>query len=414
MNGIVLDGFRVIEASAFVAAPSGGMTLAQLGAEVIRIDPPGGGLDYRRWPVTPDNTSLFWAGLNKSKRSVVIDTACEEGRELAMALVCAPAEEGGMLLTNLPPRGWLSYEHLQQRRSDLIQLTIQGTRQGGSAVDYTVNPTLGIPYITGQVGTAAPVNHVLPAWDLITGQMAGLGLLAAERYRRRHGLGQHIKLALEDVGLAVMGQLGFIAEAQLGQARERHGNDLFGAFGRDFVCADGARIMVVALTLKQWKCLVEATETAAAMAALAQDLGVNLSREGNRFRSRERIAAVVAPWIAARGLDQVAQGFDRAGVCWSRYQTVAQLAAGSSVDPVHNPLFTRVEQPGIGTISSPATPLHFDLAGRKSAEPAPLLGQHTEEVLCGVLGLSAQQFGSLHDRGVVATSAAGSRSQVHR
>jgi 2-methylfumaryl-CoA isomerase len=248
-------------------------------------------------------------------------------------------------------------------------------------VDYTVNPTLGIPHLTGQVGTAAPVNHVLPAWDLITGQMAALGLLAAERYRRRHGLGQHIKLALEDVGLAVMGHLGFIAEAQLGQTRERYGNDLFGAFGRDFVCADGARIMVVALTLKQWKALVEATATAAAMAALAQELGVDLGREGNRFRSRERIAAVVAPWIAAHSLDQVAQSFDRAGVCWSRYQTVAQLAGGPAVDPAHNPLFTRVEQAGVGTISSPATPLHFDLAGRKSAEPAPLLGQHTEEVL---------------------------------
>ena len=73
MNGIVLDGFRVIEASAFVAAPSGGMTLAQLGAEVIRIDPPGGGLDYRRWPVAADDASLFWAGLNKCKRSVVIE-----------------------------------------------------------------------------------------------------------------------------------------------------------------------------------------------------------------------------------------------------------------------------------------------------------------------------------------------------
>ncbi len=403
-NGLVLDGFRVIEASAFVAAPSGGMALAQLGAEVIRIDPPGGGLDYRRWPVTPDNTSLFWAGLNKSKRSVVIDTACDEGRELAVALVCAPAEEGGMLLTNLPPRGWLSYEHLQQRRSDLIQLTIQGTRQGGSAVDYTVNPSLGIPYITGPLDASAPVNHVLPAWDLITGQMAAVGLLAAERYRRRHGLGQHIRLALEDVGLAVMGHLGFIAEAQLGQARERHGNDLFGAFGRDFVCADGARIMLVALTLKQWKALVEATGTAAAMAALAQEQGLDLNREGERFRARERIAAIVQPWIAARGLDQVASCFDRAGVCWSRYQSIAQLAAGPAVDPDHNPLFSRVGQDGVGTISSPATPLQFGLAGRKPAEAAPLLGQHTEEVVCGLLGLSAQQFGRLHDRGVVATA----------
>ena len=406
MNGIVLDGFRVVEASAFVAAPSGGMTLAQLGADVIRIDPPGGGLDYRRWPVTAENKSLFWTGLNKSKRSVLIDTTREEGRELAMALVCAPAEDGGMLLTNLPPRGWLSFEHLRQRRTDLIQLTVLGTRQGGSAVDYTVNPSLGIPFITGPADSPAPVNHVLPAWDLVTGQMAALGLLAAERYRRRHGAGQHIKLALEDVGLAVMGHLGFIAEAQLGQNRERSGNDLFGAFGRDFVCVDGARIMVVALTLKQWKALVEATATAAQMAALEQELGRDLSREGNRFRCRERIAAVMQSWIATRSVDDVAEHFNRAGVCWSRYQSITQLAHSAAVDPAYNPMFSLVEQEGVGRISSPATPLHFGLAGRKSAEPAPLLGQHTEEVLCGLLGLSAQQFGRLHDQGVVATAEA--------
>ncbi len=78
----LLAGMRVVEASAFVAAPLGGMTLAQLGADVIRIDPPGGGLDHRRWPVTDDNVSLFWCGLNKGKRSVCIDLGHAEGREL--------------------------------------------------------------------------------------------------------------------------------------------------------------------------------------------------------------------------------------------------------------------------------------------------------------------------------------------
>lgn len=69
----LLGGMRVIEAAAFVAAPLGGMTLAQMGADVIRLDTVGGGLDYRRWPVTQDNTSLFWCGLNKHKRSVVVN-----------------------------------------------------------------------------------------------------------------------------------------------------------------------------------------------------------------------------------------------------------------------------------------------------------------------------------------------------
>ncbi|MGE4219278.1 MAG: CoA transferase, partial [Alphaproteobacteria bacterium] len=89
MNRII-EGMRVVEASAFIAAPFGGMTLAQMGADVIRIDPIGGGLDINRWPVTRDGASLYWAGLNKGKRSVTIDLRSAEGRELAQALATAP------------------------------------------------------------------------------------------------------------------------------------------------------------------------------------------------------------------------------------------------------------------------------------------------------------------------------------
>ncbi len=406
MNGVLLDGFRVVEASAFVAAPLGGMTLAQLGADVIRIDPPSGGLDYRRWPVTDDNVSLFWAGLNKSKRSVALDIRSPEGRERAAELICRPGDDGGMLLTNFPPRGWLAYESLCERRADLIQLTIQGSRDGGSAVDYTVNPTLGLPYITGSSDNRGPVNHVLPAWDLITGQMAAVGLLTAERYRRRHGSGQHVKLALEDVGLAVMAHLGFLAEAQLGQERQRHGNDLFGAFGRDFVCADGERVMVVGLTSRQWKTLCAATQIEAAIDELSKRLGLDLKQEGHRFRARDEIAALIAPWVSARPFAEVAAAFDAAGVCWSRYQSVGQLVASEAVSPQHNPMFASVEQAGVGTVLAPGIPLEFSDAGRQPGAPAPALGQHTEEVLCGLLGMSAAEFGRLHDQGVVATAGA--------
>jgi len=398
----LLEGFRLVEASAFVAAPLGGMTLAQLGADVIRIDPPSGGLDYKRWPVSDEGVSLFWNGLNKSKRSVAIDTATAEGRELAIALVCAPGADTGMLLTNFPARGWLSYENLVERRADLIQLTIQGDRNGGSAVDYTVNATFGLPFITGPKGSYEPVNHVLPAWDLITGQMAAVGLLTAERHRRRHGKGQHVKLALEDVGLAVMGHLGFIAEAQLGHARERHGNYLYGAFGRDFICADGERVMVVGLTAKQWRSLVAVSRIGEGIAALERKLGLDLREEGNRFLAREEIAALIQPWIAALPVEEVAAAFDGAGVCWGRYQTVPQLAASDAVNPEHNRMFNAVRQSGAGTTVSAGIPLDFSGCARRPAAPAPLLGEHTEEVLCELLDLSAADYGRLHDRGIVA------------
>jgi len=409
MNSAILAGMRVVEASAFVAAPLGGMTLAQMGAEVIRIDPLQGGLDYRRWPVTAENVSLFWCGLNKSKRSVALNTSTPEGRELAQAIVCAPGDDAGILLTNFPPRGWLSYESLAARRPDLIQFTIQGDRNGASAVDYTVNPRMGLPLLTGpqdigQQGAAHVVNHVLPAWDLVTGQMAATGLLAAERHRSRTGAGQHVKLALEDVALAVMGHLGFIAEAQLGFRREGCGNYLYGAFGRDFLCSDGVRIMVVALTLKQWRSLRDAMELKEAIATLEATLGLSLDDEGNRFCAREELARLVACWVGARTFAEVQKALDLHGVCWGKYQSVSELVACDPACSFANPMFSEIEQPGVGSYLAPGHPLEFLGVESSATTAAPRLGQHTEEVLSGLLGLPSAELALLHDRGVVKLS----------
>jgi 2-methylfumaryl-CoA isomerase len=403
MNG-VLSGMRVVEAAAFVAAPLGGMTLAQMGADVIRIDAVGGGLDYRRWPVTDEGTSLFWTGLNRSKRSVALDLSTPEGRELAMAIATAPGDDAGLFLTNFPPRGWLDHEKLRARRPDLVQLTLQGDRHGGSAVDYTVNARTGLPFMTGLKDEAGPINHVLPAWDLVTGQMVAVGLLAAERHRRRTGQGQHVKLALEDVALAVIAHLGFITEARLGSPRQRHGNELFGAFGRDFVCADGQRVQVVGLTLKQWRTLVEALDLAAEIEQLQARLGTDLSQEGERFRARDAITALVGPRIAAKPLAEIAAAFDRHGVCWGRYQRIEELVRDDASCSPANPMFAEVHQPGVGTVLAPGIPLDFGGLDRLPPGPAPQLGQHTEEVLTGLLGVSAAQFGVLHDRGIVRTA----------
>jgi 2-methylfumaryl-CoA isomerase len=400
MSGI-LSGMRVVEAAAFVAAPLGGMTLAQMGADVIRIDPLAGGLDYRRWPVTEDDTSLFWCGLNKSKRSVALDLQSPQGRELAMALVCAPGDNAGLFLTNFPPRGWLDHDKLRARRADLVQVTLQGDRHGGSAVDYTVNARVGVPYFTGEPGTEGAVNHVLPAWDLVTGQMVAVGLLAAERHRRLTGEGQHVKLALQDVGLAVMNHLGFIEEASRGQPRERHGNELFGAFGRDFETADGERVMVVGLTAKMWRMLCEALAIQPEVDAVGARLGLDLGLEGNRFRARRELAAIVGPRIRARTLADLARDFDRLGVCWGRYQDIAQLVRDDPECSVSNPMFTQVEQPGVGPMLAAGIPLDFSARERLPARPAPRLGEHTGQVLHELLGVTSQEFGRLHDAGVV-------------
>lgn len=399
----ILAGLRVVEGSAFVAAPLGGMTLAQLGADVIRFDPIGGGLDYTRWPVTKDGASLFWAGLNKGKRSIAVDLKAPEGRELLTQLITAPGPDAGLFLTNFPASGWLAYDRLKQHRDDLVMVNIVGNHDGSSAVDYTVNPATGFPWATGPANLSVPFNHLLPAWDAITGTLATTGLLAAERARRTSGEGQLVRVALSDVAFATVAHLGKVGEVQINDTeRQKYGNYLYGAFGRDFLTKDGRRVMIVALTLRQWKGLCDATDLHEAVGTVEKLLGCNLDDEGARFEAREVIGALLKPWTTARTLDEIAVIFDEHDVCWGPYQTFRQLVEEDPRCSVENPMFAEVEQPGIGRYLMPASPLEFSDAPRLPPAPAPRLGANTDEVLADVLGLSSAEIGRLHDAGVVA------------
>lgn len=399
----LLQGLRVVEGSAFVAAPLAGMTLAQLGADVIRFDRLEGGLDHQRWPVTRDGKSLFWAGLNKGKRSLAVDLASPRGRELVTALICAPGPDAGLFLTNLRAKGWLDYGPLKARRADLIMVSVLGTRDGGPAVDYTVNPAVGFPHATGPEGSEEPVAHVLPAWDLVAGNQAALGLIAAERHRRLTGEGQLVEVALKDVALATLGNLGILGEVQVnGVDRPKCGNALYGAFGQDFVTEGGRRVMVVGLTARQWSGLLAATGLGAEMAALGERLGVDLGQEGERFRARAEITALLAPWFARRRIADFADSFDRHGVTWSEFRSFARAVAEDPDLSTANPMFAELEQPGIGSYLVPGSPLAFGAAAREPPRRAPELGEHTEEILAEVVGLGEAEIGRLYDDGVVA------------
>ncbi|MBL8395098.1 MAG: 2-methylfumaryl-CoA isomerase [Candidatus Accumulibacter sp.] len=403
MQGI-LDGLRIVEGSAFVAAPLGGMTLAQLGADVIRFDPIGGGLDHGRWPLTLDGRhSLFWAGLNKGKRSIAVDFRQPRGQELLTQLVCAPGANAGLFSTNFPAKGWLSYDALRRHRADLVMVNLTGRRDGGSEVDYTVNPQLGLPLMTGPSASPEMVNHVFPAWDFISGQMIALGLLAAERHRRLTGEGQLVRLALKDVALAMIANFGLIAEVMVNNTdRPRQGNYLYGAFGRDFETLDGKRLMVVGLTDMQWLCLTKATGLQEAVATLGMRLGLDLGDEGNRYRARQQIAGLLEPWFHARTLAEAATILNTHRVTWAPYRSVREAIALDPDCSTGNPLFTLTEQPGIGAYLMPGTPLDFSKIPRLPTIPAPRLGEHTDQILLDILGLSEAEVGRLHDAHIVA------------
>lgn len=402
----LLKGLRVVEGASFIAAPSCGLHLLQMGAEVIRFDPIGGGPDFGRWPLSPEGDSLYWEGLNKGKKSIALDLGRPEGRELAQRLAAAPGDGGGLFLTNYPVDGFLSHQRLAALRADLISLRVMGWADGRTAVDYTVNAALGVPLMTGPTDLPddQPVNHVLPAWDLMTGAYAAFALLAAERRRQADGRGQEIRLPLADVALASLGNIGQIAEVLVGGAdRPRYGNDLFGAFGRDFRLAGGERIMVAAITRRQWSGLLEALGLTEAIAALERDLGARFDKdEGERFRHRERLLPLVEAAMSARSQGQLAPLFEKLGVCWAPYRTTLQALNDPQIMPPDSPLFTMIEHRSGHAYPTPGAAADLPGLTRRTPVTAPQLGEHTDEVLAEVLGMASGEIGRLHDAGLVA------------
>ena len=404
IGSMPLEGLRVVEGSAFVAAPSGGMALAQLGAEVVRFDRIGGGIDYGRWPLTAEGRSLYWAGLNKGKKSLAVDLGNPSAQELLTELIGA----AGTFLTNFPARGWMAPERLVSRRADLVMVAITGNRDGTTAVDYTVNAAMGFPMVTGPAGSVDPVNSVLPAWDLLCGQTAAVGILAAERRRLLTGEGSVMTLALSDIALAATAALGYVAEVQVNAAqRPRCGNDLYGAFGAELSTTGGRRLYVVAISRRQWVSLLEATESAAAAAEIAAARGLDFDDEGDRFEARTEIKAAMQAWTGTRSFTEVAERLDTHGVCWGPYQTFAELVESDPRCSTAGGFFVDVDQPGIGPYLAPASPLTSSAVdgwgtSQGAADVvAPVLGEHTDEVLAEWLGLSSVDIGRLHDDGIV-------------
>ena len=393
----LLDGLKIIEASSFVASPTAGLYCAQFGAEVIRVDQVGGGPDYHRWPVTEANDSLYWENLNRAKKSVALDLSSPQGRELLQELVQAT----GQFITNFPAEGFLSHAKLSEKRHDLVTVRVMGWADGAPALDYTVNNAVGYPMMTG-VGPA-PVNHVLPAWDLLSGAYAAFAMLAAIRRREQTGEGSEVRVPLSDVAIGTVANLGGIAEVLHNNAnRPRLGNAVYGLFGRDFVTKDNVRAMIVVVTHRQWANLLSALGLSNAVESIETERGVSFARDdGVRFEHRDALYPLFEKAIAALDHSRMAAMLDDAGIVHSAYRTMLDAAHDKRL-VVDNPMFTAFNANPSG-FKYPAAGAFGTIPQmeRGDAKGAPRNGQHSEEILSASLGLSSGEIARLIDSGIV-------------
>ena len=289
MSTAPLAGLRVLEVCAHAALPLGARTLAELGAEVIRIDPAGG--------------------------------RTETVRRAAAELLAASGPRGGIALTCTAAPTWLGHAELTPWRSDLIQLQVR------HRADLDAND-----------GDAAGSLNYLPAWDVAYGLEAAAVLLAADRHRARTGQGHAIDLTPQDVACAFSGHLGILAEAQRTRVhRVRIGGYRSGGFARDFGTADRARVILTVLSRQQFADLARVTRLASTFTFLERLLGADFSVCADRYTHRESIAALLAPWFARRTAAVLAAAFADTSVSAERLPSFAPRPPSPPAGPPSPP-----------------------------------------------------------------------------
>jgi len=395
-NAPPLAGVRVVDLSRVLAGPYATMTLADLGADVVKIEHPAGGDETRAWgPPFAGGESAYFLSVNRSKRSVALDLKDPEGRELALEL-CARAE---VVIENFRPgsaaRLGLDYEAVRQLRPDVVYCTISGfglrepTDRAG--YDFTVQAESGLMAITGELD-GEPMKFGVAIVDILTGLNAVTAILAALHRRDLTGEGDLVEVSLLDSAFAALVNVG--ANALLtGEEPQRYGNAHPSIVPyQPFRAVDGW-IAVAAANDGLYARLCTAIER--------PDLAADERYATNEARvlNREPLIAELEAVFVGRSADE-----------WERLLLAAGVPAGK-IRGVGEALRTgqartrRVDHPTGGTVELVGPPFELKSANLGAWTPPPLLGQHTAEVL-RELGVDDEWLASLEERGVIARSPA--------
>jgi crotonobetainyl-CoA:carnitine CoA-transferase CaiB-like acyl-CoA transferase len=395
-NAPPLAGVRVVDLSRVLAGPYATMTLADLGADVVKIEHPAGGDETRTWgPPFVGGESAYFLSVNRGKRSVALDLKDPEGRELALEL-CAGAD---VVIENFRPGGaarlGLDYKAVRERRPGVVYCTISGfgarAPRDRAGYDFTVQAESGLMAITGEPdGEAMKVGVAIV--DVLAGLNAATAILAALRRRDLTGEGDLVDVSLLDSAFAALVNVG--ANALLTGAEPlRYGNAHPSIVPyQPFRAADGW-IVVAAANDGLYARLC----TAIGRPDLAAD--ARYATNEARVLNREPLIAELQMVFAGRVTEDWEGLLLAAGVPAGKIRGVGEaLRAGQART-------WRVDHPTAGTVELVGPPFELESATLGGLAPPPLLGQHTAEVL-RELGVDDERLASLEERGVIARSAA--------
>ncbi|AWL04116.1 CaiB/BaiF CoA transferase family protein [Massilia oculi] len=403
-----LGHIRVLDLSRVLAGPWCAQNLADLGADVIKIERPGAGDDTRAWgpPYAKDaqgNDTLeaaYYLSANRGKRSLTVDIASSEGQALLRELVL----HCDVVLENFKvghlKRYGLDYDSLKAIKPDLVYCSITGFGQDGpyahrAGYDFLIQGMGGLMSVTGErddLPGGGPQKAGVALTDLMTGMYATVAVLAALTHRDRTGEGQHIDMALLDTQVAMLANVGS-NYLNSGKPPRRWGNAHANIVPyQTFACADG-HLIVATGNDGQYQKFVEA----GGQPELARD--PRFSTNPLRVRNRELLVPLLAEMVKRKKRDEWIALLEEKGVPCGPINDVGEVFANEQV--VAREMAIDLPHPSAGQVKLVRNPIRMSATPATSGMAPPLLGQHTTEVLREVLGRSEEEIAALRERGVI-------------
>ena len=402
-----LSHIKVLDLSRILAGPWSGQVLADLGADVIKVERPGAGDDTRAWGPPflagadgqPTKESGYYLSANRGKRSITADLATAEGQRIVRALVA----RSDILLENYKvgtlARYGLGYDDLKAINPGLIYCSVTGFGQTGpraehAAYDFMIQAMGGLMSVTGErddLPGGGPQKVGIPIVDLMTGMYTSVAVLAALARRSETGVGDYIDIGMLDVmvgSLANQGMNYLVSGKTPKRAGNKHPNiqpqDVFG-------CADGHVVLVVGNDGQFAKfCNVVGRPEWPADERFASN--------GARVRNQQVLLPMIAELFLQKPMADWVALLDQAGVPCSPINTVAQLLEDEQVK--HRGMLIEVPHPTAGSVPQIRSPMRFANAQASFDRPPPLLGQHTTEVLTE-LGFSSDEIAAWSGAGAI-------------
>lgn len=393
----VLAGTRVLDLSRYIAGPWCACILGDMGADVIRIEAPGGAEDREQGPQTATGDNLRFLMIARNKKGITLNLEHPQGKALFHEMV----KQADFVVENYSPpvkeKLGLTYDALKKLNPTIILVTVSAFGSNGPyrhrlGFDHIAQAESGSMSFTGFPDT--PHTRAQTAWvDMSTALHSALGAVLAYAHRLKTGEGQMVETALLDTAVSYVSFPGVAAEYEvLGQVRPKLGNAGYYSFSDTFQAKDGM-VILAALSGPLWKRFAEAI----GHPELVDD--PRLQDDTSRWFNRDLIYPLVQQWVAERTVQEVFEVLGKARVACGRVQTVSQMVADPQV--AARELFQELNVPGIGPVRHPRVAIRLSKTPGQINSPAPKVGEHNDEVYSSLLHLSPAEISHLREQGII-------------